>query len=150
MPGVIVLLVALSGGRYLAGGWRLAGVYLEEGAAVREAVVHPVYRFINETLPEEARLLMINTNHGFFCHREYVADSFFEASQTRQLVKGCATKLEVGEVLRAQGLTHILIENRDLGIPYPTAFREFLSAPEGLAEQVYRSQDDRFIVLELQ
>lgn len=150
VPGVIVLLVALSGGRYLAGGWRLAGVYLEEGAAVREAVVHPVYRFINETLPEEARLLMINTNHGFFCHREYVADSFFEASQTRQLVKGCATKLEVGEVLRAQGLTHILIENRDLGIPYPTAFREFLSAPEGLAEQVYRSQDDRFIVLELQ
>ena len=150
VPGVIVLLVALSGGRYLAAGWRLAGVYLEEGAAVREAVVHPVYRFINETLPAEARLLMINTNHGFFCHREYVADSFFEASQTRQLVKGCATKLEVSELLRAQGLTHILIENRDLGVPYPTAFREFLSAPEGLAEQVYRSEDDRFIVLELQ
>jgi hypothetical protein len=112
-------------------------------------VVHPIYRFINEALPDDSRLLMLKTNHGFFCHREYLADSFFEASQTRELVKDCETNLDVSETLRSMGLTHILIENRDLGIPYPRAFREFLSNPEGLAEQIFSSEDGRFVVLEL-
>ena len=149
LPIATVLIVALSGGRYLLGGWRLTGVYMEEGGSVRETVVHPIYRFINETLPDDSRVLMLNTNHGFFLHREYLADSFFEASQTRELVKDCETKLDVAETLRSMGLTHILIENRDLGIPYPRAFREFLSSPEGLAEQIFSSEDGRFVVLEL-
>lgn len=149
LPIATVLIVALSGGRYLLGGWRLTSVYMEEGGSVRESVVHPIYRFINETLPDDSRLLMLNTNHGFFCHREYLADSFFEASQTSELVKDCETKLDVAETLRSMGLTHILIENRDLGIPYPRAFREFLSSPEGLAEQIFSSEDGRFVVLEL-
>jgi hypothetical protein len=149
LPIAIVLIVVLSGGRYLLGGWRLTGVYLEEGGSVRETVMHPIYRFINETLPDDSRLLMLNTNHGFFCHREYLADSFFEASQTRELVKDCETKLDVAETLRSMGLTHILIENRDLGIPYPRVFREFLSSSEGLAEPIFSSEDGRFVVLEL-
>ena len=149
LPLTIALIVLFAGGRYLLGGWRLAGVYAKEGRSVRESVVHPVYRFINESLPVDSRLLMLNTNHGFFCHREYLADSFFEASQTRDLVKDCETKLEVAGLLRSKGLTHILIENRDLGIRYPQAFRDFLSAPEGLADEIYRSEDGRFVVLQL-
>ena len=149
VPTVIVLLVAQSGGGFLAGGWRLAGVYLNEGAAVREVAVHPVYRWINETLPEEARLLMINTNHGFFCHREYVADSFFEASQTMHLVMSCQSKSDVAQLLRDNGLTHVLIDSRTRGIPYPRAFLEFLEEPDRLAEKIYRSEDGRFTVLEV-
>ena len=146
---LIVVIVVQSGGRFMLGGWKLAGEYLSEGRAVSQAVVHPVYRFINESLPVEARLLMVNTNHGFFCHREYLADSFFEASQTRQLVMNCETKSEVVELLRDNGLTHILIDSRNRGIPYPRAFLDFLAEPGRLAEQIYRSPDGRFTVLEL-
>lgn len=149
VPFTVVLVVVLTGGRYMVGGWRLAGVFLTEGGSVQQSVVHPVYRFINESLPEEARLLMLNTNHGFFCHREYLADSFFEASQTRDLVKDCETKLEVAELLRSTGLTHVLIETHDLGIGYPRAFLDFLTRPGRLAEEIYRSEDDRFVLLEL-
>lgn len=147
---LIVGLVVQSGGRFMLGGWKLAGEYLSEGSTVRQAVVHPVYRFINESLPAQARLLMVNTNHGFFCHRDYLADSFFEASQTRQLMMGCETKSEVAEVLRDHGLTHVLIDARNRGIPYPRAFLDFLEEPDGLAEQIYRSADGRFTVLEVQ
>lgn len=146
---LIVMIVVQSGGRFMLGGWKLAGEYLNEGSAVRQAVVHPVYRFIDESLPAQARLLMVNTNHGFFCHREYLADSFFEASQTRQLVMDCETESEVAELLRDTGLTHVLIDGRDRGIPYPRAFLDFLEEPSPLAEQIYRSEDGRFSLLEL-
>ncbi len=145
----VVLIVAQSGGRFMLGGWKLAGEYLEEGRTVLEAAVHPVYRFIDEGLPAEARLLMVNTNHGFFCHREYLADSFFEASQTRELVKDCKTKPEVVELLRSQGLTHVLIDARNRGIPYSKVFLDFLDEPDPLAEQIYLSEDGRFTILEL-
>jgi len=146
---LVVVIVVQSGGRFLLGGWKLAGEYLNEGSAVRQAVVHPVYRFINESLPAEARLLMVNTNHGFFCQREYLADSFFEASQTQQLVKECRTKLDVAELLRDHGLTHVLIDARNRGIHYPRAFLDFLEEPDPLAEQIYRSEDGRFTLLEV-
>jgi hypothetical protein len=145
----ILVIVVQSGGRFMLGGWNLAGEYLREGNAVRQAVVHPIYRFIDKSLSPEARLLMVNTNHGFFCHREYLADSFFEASQTRQLVMECETKSEVAKVLRDNGLTHILIDARNRGIPYPRAFLDFIEEPNRLAEQIYRSEDGRFTLLEL-
>jgi hypothetical protein len=92
---------------------------------------------------------MVNTNHGFFCHREYLADSFFEASQTRELVKDCRTKPEVAKLLRSQGLTHVLIDARNRGIQYSRVFLDFLDEPDLLAEQIYRSEDGRFTILEL-
>ena len=146
---LIVGLVAQAGGRYIMGGWRAAGTYLQEGSAVRQTVVHPIYGFINEQLPDEARLLMINTNHGFFCHREYLADSFFEASQTRELVEDCESSLEVAELLRSRGLTHVLVDARSRGIPYSEAFQDFLAEPEPLAERIHTSEDGRFTLLEL-
>ena len=92
---------------------------------------------------------MVNTNHGFFCHREYLADSFFEASQTRELVMGCNTRSDVAELLRDHGLTHVLVDARNRGIPYPQAFLDFLEEPTPLAEQIYRSEEGRFTLLEL-
>ena len=103
----------------------------------------------HEQLPEQARLLMVNTNHGFFCRREYLADSFFEASQTRELVVNCRSKSEVTEVLRSRGLTHVLIDARQRGIRYPEAFLELLAEPEPEAERIYDSEDGRFTLLEL-
>ena len=47
--------------------------------------MHPVFRAIDADVPADGRLLFINTNHGFFCHRDFIADSFFEASQINAL-----------------------------------------------------------------
>ena len=42
--------------------------------------------------PADAKLMLLNTNHGFFCHRDFVADSFFEASQINALFLGADGK----------------------------------------------------------
>ena len=121
----------------------------QHGDAVRKMAVHPVYRFINERLPAEAKLLCLNTNHGFFLDRQYLADSCFEASQITDWLRGAAgSQREVRERLAARGITHVLIADKDWGIDYPQSLKELLSVPDS-AKPIYRSDDGRFTVLEL-
>jgi len=119
-----------------------------EGGAVRQTAVPPAYRFINHNLPPNARILCLNTNQGFFLDREYLADSFFEASQIADWLRPAAGKSQVMDRLAERGITHVLIEHEDWGIAYPPSLLEVLSDP-GLARPVHRSADARFDVLEL-
>jgi len=120
----------------------------QHGDAVRQMAIHPVYRFINESLPADARLLCLNTNHGFFLDRPYLADSCFEASQIADWLRSAGSLREVRERLDARGITHILIADKDWGIDYPAPLKALLSTPD-LARPVYRSDDARFTLLEL-
>jgi len=74
--------------------------------------------------------MMLNTNQGFFCERDSIADSFFEASQLGALLSPCTDKLLLSQILQRLDVTHILIWNRDYGIEYPLALRDFLGDPE--------------------
>jgi hypothetical protein len=67
----------------------------------------PLYRYVNENLPATARLLFLHTNRGFFCDREYIADSFFQASQIDELLlRGGGPAIDAR--LAAMGVTHVL------------------------------------------
>ena len=75
-----------------------------------QTAIPAVYRVINERLPHDARVLCLATNHGFFLEREYLADSFFEASQVKALmIDGAATSGELAARLRERGITHVLV-----------------------------------------
>ena len=55
------------------------------GRAATSCALTPPTRsspMLEQRLPADAKLLFVNVNRGFFCRREFIADSFFEASQT--------------------------------------------------------------------
>ncbi len=92
----------------------------------RADAVHPVFEAIDE-LPAAARLMFLNTNHGFFCHREFVADSFFEASQINELLRSAGGLAGIDRALAELGITHLLIENRDRYVPWPESLYRYLN-----------------------
>jgi hypothetical protein len=93
-------------------------------------------------------MLLLNTNQGFFIEREYLADSFFEASQIADWLRPASTVGEVRQRLESRGITHVLIEHRNWGIRYPDALLALLRDPAQV-EQRYRSRNGRFTLLEL-
>ncbi|MCP4654617.1 MAG: hypothetical protein GY856_04260 [bacterium] len=145
---VAVGLVAGIHGRIISGGYRTAGIYLRAEGELTATVVPPVTAFINERLPPDARLLLLNTNAGFFCDREYIADSFFEASQIAEWLRPAATVAELRRRLAERGITHLLVENKDWSIAWPESLDRLLRDPQQI-EVLFRSENGRFTLLRL-
>ncbi len=103
--------------------------YAKHGAELRQRAVPPHLAYINQNLPADARILLLNTNHGFHCHRTFYADSFFEASQVGDWLRGAATPEELRGRLAEYGITHVLVVGRDWGIDYPPSLGEVLASP---------------------
>jgi hypothetical protein len=131
--------------RYLDQAPSLYAAYWTHNEELRAHATDEVFGAIDQRLPAEARLLFVNINRGFFCRREYIADSFFEASQTAAMLRELAERGDLRSGLRELGLTHVLIENRPRGIDYPRQFVELVTA----SRPVYRSPDGRFTVVAL-
>jgi hypothetical protein len=129
-------------------GLEMLPLYWSSAPSLQRAVVHPVYAFIDRELPEDARLLLLNTNQGFFIERDYLADSFFEASQIADWLRPASTVGEVRQRLESRGITHVLIEHRSWGIRYPDALLALLRDPAQV-EPRYRPRNGRFTLLEL-
>jgi hypothetical protein len=104
-------------------------------------------RFV-DTLPDDARLLLLNTNQGFFLERDYLADSFFEASQIADWLGRAGDVDGVSAALRERGVTHVLVEHRDWGIAWPASLEALLADPERRTPR-FRSPDGRFELFEL-
>ncbi len=139
----------ISRSKYLGSAGNALGRYLAGGDDLLRSAVHPVWTFIDRDLPADARLLFLNTNRGFFCDREYVADSFFEASQIAAWLAPAGGDVgKLRELLAEEGISHLLVHPVDWGIPYPPALFAMLRDPSQV-EQVYRSPDGRFSVLSL-
>jgi len=132
----------------LTAGYRTLGRYLGPSGNLLESVVPPVFHFVNDELPQDARLLFLGTNQGFFCHRDYLADSFFEASQVAAWLAAARDGDGVAELLRLRGVSHVLVDRRPRGAVYPQGLSQFLME-QGRVEQVYQSPDGQFLVLAL-
>ncbi len=134
-------------GQVLAAGFRTFRVYLSAPGDLKSTAVHPVYTFVNTRLPPDARLLFLNTNQRFFCHREVIADSFFEASQIADWLSPAADSAGLRALLTSRGVTHILVAHRRV-VAYPETLGELLRDPHQV-QLLYRSEDGRFSVFEL-
>lgn len=130
----------------VADGRRLLRQYWSTGLVSAEAAAPPTYRVMNANLPPDARILFLNTNHGFFSDREYIADSFFEASQINALLlQHCRSAEDVALSLRSRGITHVMVAPWDWGVPYPDALYEFLD-DEHHRTILYRSPDGHVLL----
>jgi hypothetical protein len=132
----------------LSAGYRTVGRYRAPTEPLLGSLVPPVFRFVNSELPPDARLLFLGTNQGFFCHREYLADSFFEASQIAAWLVSTRDGDGVADLLQRRGVSHVLIDRQPRGAEYPQVLEQFLADP-GRVEQIYQSPDRKFLVLEL-
>jgi hypothetical protein len=146
IAAVVSLLLLWPARFVLAEGLDAARKMVGPAVAVPGDAKAPVYHFIGEQLPPTARLMMLNTNFGFFVDREYVADSFFEASQMNALVlDGSGGAVGISRRLRERGITHVLLARTDWQIPYPRALWEFL-ADRGLTQLIYTSPDGQYLL----
>jgi hypothetical protein len=68
----------------------------------------------------------LNTNYGFYSEREYIADSFFEASQIVDWLAPCASVGEMRARLGDKGITHIFYSTREGQLSYPPMLWKFL------------------------
>ncbi len=138
---------------YLRQDPRLLADLLRHGSTLEDAVPSPIYRVIDEQLPADARLMLVNTNRAFFVERDAIADSFFEASQLAAFLND-RTSSDAGDserikaAVRELGVTHVLVENVNRGIPWPRAFLELLNDARR-SPVVFRSADSRFTLLRL-
>lgn len=118
------------------GGFKFAVLFQMRLPELEQAAVDPVYDFIDRELPSDARLLMLNTNQGFHCRREFLADSFFEASQITTWLGSRSSRDEVLTRLRTRGISHVLRFDRNWGLEYPLALLELLD-DERVMKRVY-------------
>jgi hypothetical protein len=108
-------------------------------SALLDSAVPPHCRYVNERLPPDARILMLNTNRSFFCRRAFLADSLFEASQLEQWLRAAPDTAALFRRLRERGVTHVLVSRDEWGIAWPATLREAL-ADEGLLRPLYRDE----------
>ena len=116
--------------------------YAADAEGYRRLAVYDEMEFINRNLPDDARILFLNTNQGFFCNREYLADSFFEASQIGSWLRRAGGVPELRTMLLERGVTHLLFDDRNWEIDYGTALMPLLRDPRRV-ELLYRSSDGR-------
>lgn len=143
--GGVALLVWGNWGHF-RGAYDLAGPYRTYPRSWWESRRDPVYAFIREQLPRTARLLLLNTNRGFFIDREYLADSFPEASQIAAWLQPARTATDLRSSLAERGITHVLMLKGDWPNPYHAVLLEALDTGRQL-RLVFQS--DSFVLFEL-
>lgn len=134
-------------GKVVASGWQHLRIYATPNFnAQANPPAPPVFRAVAKLSPGTL-ILMLNTNQGFFSPRDYLADSFFEASQITDWLASAQTPKDVEQRLSDRNVTHVLLELRSRGTTYPPAL-EALLRDASLVRPLYR--DDRHILFELQ
>lgn len=140
----MLLIAATAHARILRAGFSRLAIYRQQPAeALYARAVPPVFAAIDQ-LSADARVLMIDTNRGFFCRRPYVADSFFEASQIRAwLAATGGDRSSIESSLAGAGITHVLVGTQPSGIAWPPGLGALLS------ESTVLYQDSRHHLLAL-
>ncbi|RJP68511.1 MAG: phospholipid carrier-dependent glycosyltransferase [Candidatus Abyssobacteria bacterium SURF_17] len=80
-----------------------------EDFLARKVPNYPVFQYINENLPPDARLMFLWDNRGFFCERPQIGDSVFEAPSMLELAHKAGSTAAFREKLCEMRITHILL-----------------------------------------
>jgi len=111
---------------------------------VREWTPDPAFAFVRQQLPASATVLMLNINHGFFLDRDYIADSFFEASQLNAAVNAAGDRDGLTRLFERLGVTHVFADLTPW-VKFPPMLWDYLRDPANTTV-LYRSPDGPFTV----
>jgi hypothetical protein len=92
----------------------------------RTLPTYTMYRFVNQTLPPDARIFLIYMkNYTFLCDRDCYTDAMFEAHTLQKILWEEASPDRVRHCINSAGFTHILYnEHYLLGEPSPLSAEE--------------------------
>ncbi len=78
-----------------------------------ERMVQPfsMFSYINRNIPKDERILMVWENRAFYLDRDYLADSFFEASTLMRWVEESASPESLAKRIREGGFRYVLVNN---------------------------------------
>jgi len=91
----------------------VSGMESQESFLLRTFETYDTFKYINENLPAEAKILFLWENRGFYCSREYIADSMFESSYILRIVRASKNSAGLLKKLKEMKITHILL-NKNL------------------------------------
>ena len=98
--GLPLVALGVNGYGFLDPWWKsVAEFFLEKKGPITADRPSSMFEVINRETPASAKLMFLNTNFGFWCDREYLADSAFEASQMNELIRSAAPKRGMGSLL---------------------------------------------------
>lgn len=145
---VALLMLAVNYRTTLMSGWNAARRMVATPASVvAQSAVPPIFSQV-DALPEDSKLLFLNTNQGFFCQRPYLADSFFEASQINHWLTPFVEPTEMHHALRQREISHVLLDRQPRPVTYPPSLMAMLQDRE-LVASVNQSPDGRFLLFAL-
>ena len=90
---------------------------------------------------------MLNINHGFFLDRDYIADSFFEASQINASIAAAGNREGLARLFANLGVTHVYVD-RAPWVKFPPMLWDYLHDPAN-ATVLYQSADSPITVYAL-
>jgi hypothetical protein len=110
---------------------------------IRTLPTYTMYRFVNQTLPPDARVFLIYMrNYTFLCERDCYADEMFEAHTLQKILREEVSPDRIHNRLKAAGFTHLLYnEFYLLGEPSPLSEEEkqlFLAFQNSYMQSVRR------------
>jgi len=95
------------------------GSQTRDAFLTRKVPNYPVFTYINENLPAEARLAFFFDNRGFFCEKPKIGDSVIEAPIMIELVHKAGSAAALHSMLVEKGITHVLF-NQLFFLKFPT------------------------------
>ena len=111
---------------------------------LREWTPDPAYTFVRRQLPPDATVLLLNTNHGFFWDRDYVSDSFFEASQLNEAITAAGDREGITRLFERLGVTHVVI-HEEPWVPFPPILWSYIRDSDD-SRLLYRTPDSSLTV----
>ena len=80
-----------------------------EVSAPRMCPQVPAMRFVNKHLPAyDTRIMLVDFNGGFILNHQYIFDSFYEASQVREMIAECGSPAVLQTMLESKRFTHVM------------------------------------------
>jgi hypothetical protein len=78
---------------------------------------HPSYsapyfagvQFINQSLPQNATILFVGEERGFYCNRRFITASWFDTNPLINLADTASNSTDFAYKLQRKGITHLLI-----------------------------------------
>ena len=88
--------------------------YLRERHPYYPTTAYPVIEYINQNLPLTAKVLFVGETRGYYCRRDFIANSAFDVPTFQKYYKAANSGAQLAAELKNDGITHILFSEAEL------------------------------------
>jgi len=107
------------------------GLEQERAFLIRKVPGYPAIEFINQKLPDQARVFCVWTGaYGYYFHRPYYSDTFVEDATLKRFIDGSPDGSSLTKKLLEAGFTHLYLRvsllEKNLKLEQQLIFNDFL------------------------